>query len=373
MDTHLNMPTCRGSLQAGLQGLAELLPLRAAALDEAGAFPREDILGLHEAGALLAPFPVHAGGIGLGTEPAGAGDLAECLRLLGRGNLSVGRLFEAHVNAIKLLALYGDEAQIARAAEAARAGQLFGLWVTDGADDPLRADEHGVLHGRKAVCSGAGYVNRAVVTVQCPDGLIRLAYLEAPKPAGMGQRVRLQGMRAACTGSVSFEGCGIAPHDYIGAPGDYLREPHFSAGAWRTSAVTWGGLEALVEAAMRHLVGRRRETSPHQQARMGQAWIAQETAGSWVLRAARLAEAADAVANAEEVVATVNLARIAIETACLQASTLVERSVGIAAFQPPGPIERIRRDLATYLRQPAADEVLTEAAAYIMRSRMGGT
>ena len=38
----------------------------------------------------------------------------------------------------------------------------------------------------------------------------------------------------------------------------------------------------------------------------------------------------------------------------------------------PSPIERVRRDLATYLRQPAADEVLTEAAAHVMRTQGGG-
>jgi hypothetical protein len=31
------------------------------------------------------------------------------------------------------------------------------------------------------------------------------------------------------------------------------------------------------------------------------------------------------------------------------------------------PVERICRDLGTYLRQPAPDEVLTEAAAYFAR------
>jgi len=32
----------------------------------------------------------------------------------------------------------------------------------------------------------------------------------------------------------------------------------------------------------------------------------------------------------------------------------------------PHPIERVSRDLATYLRQPAPDRALTAAAAYVL-------
>jgi alkylation response protein AidB-like acyl-CoA dehydrogenase len=176
-------------------------------------------------------------------------------------------------------------------------------------------------------------------------------------------------MRAAATGRVSFEGCRVEPDQWIGGPDDYLREPDFSAGAWRTSAVTCGGLEALVDLAMDELVSRDRAHDPHQQARMGRAWIARETALHFVQRAAYAGEGCDSAASASDIVATVNLARIAIESACLEAITLVERSLGLSAFMTTSPVERIRRDLATYLRQPAPDAVLTEAAAHILRTR----
>jgi hypothetical protein len=50
---------------------------------------------------------------------------------------------------------------------------------------------------------------------------------------------------------------------------------------------------------------------------------------------------------------------------------LVERSIGLPAFLAGTDIERTRRDLATYLRQPAPDEVLSEAAAHVVRMRSG--
>ena len=43
---------------------------------------------------------------------------------------------------------------------------------------------------------------------------------------------------------------------------------------------------------------------------------------------------------------------------------LVQRSLGITAFRQGTPIELICRDLSTYLRQPAADAVLTESATW---------
>ena len=42
----------------------------------------------------------------------------------------------------------------------------------------------------------------------------------------------------------------------------------------------------------------------------------------------------------------------------------MQRSLGLSTFRQGNPIERICRDLSTYLRQPAPDEVLTEAATW---------
>jgi hypothetical protein len=63
-------------------------------------------------------------------------------------------------------------------------------------------------------------------------------------------------------------------------------------------------------------------------------------------------------------VATVNLGRIAVEAACLDAMRLVQRSIGLSSFRQGTPVERICRDLATYLRQPAPDDVLTLGARW---------
>jgi hypothetical protein len=220
-----------------------------------------------------------------------------------------------------------------------------------------------VLAGSKQFCSGAGHATGALVTAQDEDRTTRMLVL----PLGIGEVLTplpspLAGMRAAVTGAVDFTGCEVTADALLGGPGDYLREPDFSAGAWRGSAVALGGLIALVDHGVASLRETGRFDNPHTQARIGRAIIARETSRLWVTAAARAAE--DARAEAGYRVAAVGAARIAVETACLEAMQLIQRSLGLSSFRQGTPVERICRDLSTYLRQPAPDEVLTEAAAW---------
>ena len=356
-----------------LAALAAQVPAfqsHAPALDAAAAFPNDDIATLRNLGLLAAPLPTTLGGLGLGTEPAGALPLMEALRLLGRGNLSLGRLFEAHVNAIRLIVRLGSADQARAAAADALAGHLFALWVTDAPTNPLCLAESGTLRGAKAPCSGAGHATRALVTAATQaGGTVMLAIAVPPGSTSEGGRATYEnwatsGMRAARSGHMDLTGIGpLLPP--IGAPGDYLRQPDFSAGAWRTSAVTLGGLEALVAELRTQLTSRNRTGNPHQLARVGEALIAQETARHWIHRAALLAE--NPAADPGDTAATVNLARIAAETATLGAMQIVQRALGMAAFRAGAMTELLFRDLAIYLRQPAPDETLTEAAAHFMQ------
>jgi len=171
-------------------------------------------------------------------------------------------------------------------------------------------------------------------------------------------------MRAAITGSIDFQGMQIAPDDLLGAEGDYLREPVFSAGAWRSAAAALGGLSALVKLHRNEILRRQREGDLHQQARFGQVVMAYETSRLWMREAAQRACLEDD--TAEAIVAYINLSRLAVETACLDAMRFTQRSLGLSAFMASNPAELLCRDLATYLRQPAPDETLTKAAGFYL-------
>ena len=169
-------------------------------------------------------------------------------------------------------------------------------------------------------------------------------------------------MRAAVTGAVDFSGCTTDRDACLGEPGDYLREPDFSAGAWRGSAVAAGGLRSLIDMAIAQLRTAGRLDNQHQLQRLGNAMIAWETSRLWVRQVAQIAE--DRNADPARTVAYARARAHRVEAACLDAMRLVQRSLGLSAFRRGNPVERVCRDLATYLRQPAPDEVLTEAAAH---------
>jgi alkylation response protein AidB-like acyl-CoA dehydrogenase len=349
-----------------MQRLAAVVPFiqqRAAERDAQAAFPVEEVAMLREAGVLEVKLPVEGAG------GCAAKDLATVLATVGRASLPLGRILEAHVNARHLIARYGTPEQCRAAADDAAAGHLFALWVTDPPDGGLRMTREGNairLDGGKMFCSAAGYATRALVTACTPEQTAQMLVLRL----GEGETVSplpapLAGMRAASTGAVDFTGCLTDRDSALGQPGDYLQEPTFSAGAWRGSAVALGGLCAVVVVMQGQLRDAGRLDDPHQSARMGEALIARETARSWVGRVARIAERPDA--DPAAAVAAVGLGRLAVETACLEAMQLAQRSLGLAAFRQGNPMERLCRDLATYLRQPAPDMVLTEAAAWFGR------
>lgn len=290
--------------------------------------------------------------------PDGAAPLSVPLRLVGRASLPLGRLYEGHVNAVRLVLRRGDAAQAQQAAHDLRSGHLFGVWNTD----PPPGEAHltldnGVLNGRKVLCSGAGRVSRALVTARDAGASAGAPTQMVLVPLARDERADLsgwtaQGMRASATGAVDFTGLRVEPSDLIGQPGDYLLQPDFSARAWRFAAVHCGGAGAVLGALREHLRRTGRGAHPNQAARLGQAAIAAETARLWVEAAAARAEAPGAGADA---VAHAGLARLAVERAALDVLELAQRYIGLQAFMRPNPIERITRDLATYLRQPAPD------------------
>ncbi|RUP17538.1 acyl-CoA dehydrogenase family protein [Methylobacterium sp.] len=355
---------------AAARAIAAAAPARADAQDHDHGFPQDDIADLARLGLLAAPVPVDHGGAGLGTEPGGSA-LAEVLRLVGYGSLALGRLYEGHVNALELIARYGAPAQRVRLFADARAGHLFGVWNTEPGEGGLRieaSDASGHLRGVKTYASGAGFVTRALVTAGHP-AQAGTAMMVVPIEAGTRADLaawRAQGMRASATGTVDFTGLAFDADQILGAPDDYFRQPGFSGGAWRFAAVQLGGIEAVYDAWRGHLDRLGRGGDPHQLARLGEGAIAVEGARLWVERGAQIAS--DAAMPPERVVAYINLVRLAVERAGLDVLQLAQRSVGLQGFLRGHPLERLSRDLATYLRQPGPDRALTSAASEILRS-----
>lgn len=336
---------------------------RAAEADRDDGDLSADIDLLREAGWLTACLPLSVEGRGWGTDADGTMAAFDALRSLGRANLSVARLFEGHMNAVKLLFLYGDARLQGEGASAVREGVLLGVWGADDAASPLSIEtKDGAVHlrGAKRFASGIGLVQCAVVSAPTPLGLQLLHVPVDEEGRGDASCWRMGGMRATRSGRYDFDGVEIVDHCRMGVPNDYLREPYFEGGIWRYCAAHLGAAEALYAAMRAGLGNRGRADDPQQQLRLFDAAIAVETARLWLQRAAMAVEASDARPET----ATLSLmAREVTERSCRQVMEAAQRALGTAAHVAGTPIERICRDLSLFLCQAAPDAKNARAAA----------
>ncbi|MGP9810566.1 acyl-CoA dehydrogenase family protein [Rhodopseudomonas sp. NSM] len=312
-------------------------------------------------GLAMAAFPERLGGSGL-CENERQGALCTVLRMVGGGDLSIGRLFEGHVNAISLVCRYGTEAQMAALAADVANGALCGVW---GADDAaglkiVGAGASTELRGRKILASGAGFVTRPIVTAKAGDDQLMCLLRLAPDHPVDLSGWSAQGMRSTATGAVELSGIRIGEDEVVGVAGDFMRQPYFSGGAWRFCAAHLGAMERLVELFRDHLVSRGRGEDPYQLQRVADCVASARTTRFWVEEAARRFGSGDKDATA--IVGFANMTRMVTERSALDIMEAVQRGVGLPSFIRPSPVERICRDLATYLRQPVPDLAMSDAA-----------
>jgi alkylation response protein AidB-like acyl-CoA dehydrogenase len=342
---------------AAARGVAPAIRARAGVVDAAAAYPADDIADLAAAGLLAAPFA----GIAIDA-------LRTVLTLVGAASLTVGRLYEGHVNAIALVRRYGDAAALALLAAEAAAGRPSGVWNAE-RDGGLvaRRDAGGWrLSGRKVHCSGAGSVRRPLVTARVEGSDAPTMFL--PDMAGDGVTIdlgvwRAAGMRGTATGTVVFDRLHVPDAAVVGGASDYYRSPWFSGGAWRVLAVQLGGLEQIMALHAARLRASGRDRDPVIRARFARAAGAHEAARLLVAEAALRAEAPG---DAEAIDAYVDLARGHFEEVALGVIEATRRNVGLSAFIAPDPLDRTLRDLDTYLRQPFLDASRDHAAGWLL-------
>jgi len=326
-------------------------------------FPAARLGQLRSAGALAAFRRL--------AEPADVAALRATLRLIGGADLSLGRVFEGHVNAVQLVEAYGDEAQRATLDADLAAGRVFGVWNTEPSPGmTLRAADGGhLLSGAKCFATGAGHIDRVLITAREDGGgkQLVLADVAADRSRADNRAWAVRGMRGTASGTYDFDGMIVGDAALIGRTGDYEREPRFSAGAWRFTAVQLGAAEALLRHWRDHLVSAGKHDDPIQRVRFGQSVAAVRSAALWVARSATLAED-----GSRDAIAHVLMTRGIVEDAALGAMEGAARAVGTASFFEGSRIDRITRDLGLYLRQPVPDQARDRAAAaWIEADRWG--
>lgn len=332
-------------------------------------FPEEAFGHLRSLGLLLLNVPERHGGLGIGTREDSV-TLYKMLNRIGFHDLSVGRIYEGHINAMQLIDQFGGEIQKRKYFKDCRDGLLFGTWNSELPNEPLRLlrSDHGyVLKGAKIFCSGGTNVPRPIVTASTPEGKHMIVLdLEGQNLEEDTTYWRPIGMKASVSYRLDFSGMEVDQDQILGRVGDYEREPHFSGGAGRFAAVQLGGAEAAIYHTLQHLTGLNRTECPYQIARLGRLAILRERGRAWLNLAGR---ASDNSATAPmEFIHCANMFRLEARNICEEVLRLAELSVGLQGLMAPHPLERIHRDLSVYLKQPGPDRALKEVGKHFIHA-----
>ncbi|GGB97739.1 acyl-CoA dehydrogenase family protein [Dyadobacter sediminis] len=356
---------------SSLQELFAEISLHAAGSDQDGRFPVEEFKLLRKAGLLSVTLP----GQPLSFQDGRTGRLLQILKEVGKASLPAGRIYEGHINALYLIHLFGDSTRKQRWFADADA-HLFGVWNTQ--------DEAGIkihdlgngryrLEGSKTFCSGADWITRPLITGELVSAG-RSGWQMCVVPTEHVQPIRSDssfwqplGMRASASFRMDFTGVEIDESDLLAEPDAYYRQPYFSSGAIRFAAVQLGGAQAILEETHRFLQSMARGEDAFQRTRIAQITYLVETGNLWINQAAEnLDQWLDEPDATAKILAYVNMARTVIEDICLRCMHLAERSVGARGLMRPNVLERLHRDLTTYLRQPAPDAAMMAIGQYVL-------
>ncbi|MBO0692639.1 MAG: acyl-CoA dehydrogenase [Acidimicrobiaceae bacterium] len=183
-------------------------------------------------------------------EPPGQGATWKrwtALAEVARSDLAFARLVEGHADATAILAEAGQRP---------RTPGPYGVWASQGSGPRVTAERTPTgwrFEGQKAFCSGAGMLERALVTAEAPDGP-RLFDLDVRGVEVVPGSWPAVGMSRADSPTVTFAGV-ASSRDEVGPPGFYTRRIGFWWGAAGVAACWWGGARGLVETlglALRH-------------------------------------------------------------------------------------------------------------------------
>jgi alkylation response protein AidB-like acyl-CoA dehydrogenase len=288
--------------------------------------------------------------------PGEARALMRRMAVAGRADVAFGRILDGHVNAVQLVRRYGDGAVLD---PILAAGAVLGVWNSDLPGDGLREDGSGFA-GAKNFASGAGFVTHPLVTTHANDPAattIWLVDMVAATATIDREWWHPIGMARSETHIVHFDATPLTAAWRIGGPGDYQRQPDFSAGALRFVAVQVGAVHALFDHVRDDLNRHDRAGHPHQAHRLARLFVLAD-AGYALLDTTTAHWGQDAT-----LLPRVAAARGAIEAIATEALALAQDAVGVQGMLRGHPLSTVLTDLAVYLRQPNPDGARTATGA----------
>ncbi len=327
---------------------------------ESDQFPSSGIELLHSMGLMAINVPSQYGGKGLGWNQGNI-KILETLKTIGSHDLSLGRIYEGHLNALLLIDRFGTPRQKREYFQQAISGYIFGIWNSEFPTEPLkfRPSKDGYeLEGAKVFCSGATNIHRPIVTADGPEGS-RMVVLSMDEYDLRGDMTywNPMGMKSSVSCRFDFPGIKFGQDQLLGDAYDYVSEPDFTGGAARFAAVQLGGAEAAIRTTVQHLDKMDRTGAPEQIARLAKLAILRETGNLWLQYCGRAMDSR--YTDPTGCMHQSNMFRSVTREICEEVLKICEMSVGLQGMMEPHPLERIHRDLSVYLKQPGPDRTLS--------------
>ncbi len=276
---------------------------------------------------------------------------------LGREDLSLARLAEAHFDAVAILAEAGREP---------RPDTLYGVWASEipGQSLTLSQDRDRLLiNGSKMFCSGAGIVDRAVLTVDAPNPYLIDADVRQHASLRIDGSVwKVEAFALTRTASVHFTHLPASSEQIIEGRGWYLSRPGFWHGACGPAACWAGGAIGLVDWACAQT-----RSDPHTLAHLGAM-----RALAWQMRSS-LEAAGTGIDRSPNDVAAGHIRaltlRHVIEQACAEIQRRFGRAYGPFPLAMDEHISSRFQELEIYLRQCHGERDLEALGAAVRGSQ----
>ena len=269
-------------------------------------------------------------------------------------DLSLAKLFEGHTDALAILVELDELDQATDTPRTSGAGiaATWGVWAAESPNGRVRIERREgndvTLHGTKFWCSGAGHVQRGLLTAWFADSQRpQLVQVDMAQPGiGISHGAwRAVGMQGSASLDVTFD---ATPASLVGSDGDYLSRPGFWQGGAGIAACWYGGALALA-ATLRRAV----EQSPASArvgfrfAALGKVDLALHSTAAVLRHAAQWIDE-----HPRDDASQIALyARLAAEDCARRVLDETGRALGATAFCRDAHFARAAADLPVFVRQ----------------------
>ncbi len=273
-------------------------------------------------------------------------------------NLSLARIVEGHTDARAILA---------EASVSALPG-IYGVWAAEGGErvEAIGSSHGWTLRGAKLYASGAGEIDRALITARAEDG-VRLFDIDLRDQTVKVVPDTWNAVGMSATGSMEIHledvlvsSSNASTNRPVGEADFYLSRKGFWHGSVGVAACWAGG--AFGAARVLRSRASNRELSPHQFAHLGAVVASCEMMQTMLDRAADEIDATQHTSTDAEGRFRALVVRQLVEQGCQEILTRVGRATGSSALVFDRAHAMRAADLVVYLRQHHAETDLVELA-----------